>query len=114
MDETNAKDADAGEIESTTNETPVDVDKKIRDYCMEMSASFTRAEGEREFRREATNRLAEQLHMEKSDLDFCAKTFHKGNFDEASQRMADQRNLYVRIFGEPTGDTEDDDMADLD
>lgn len=98
------------------NQVEIDVDKKIRDFCTEMSNSFLRTEAERDFRKNAVENLSELLKMSKSDLSFVARTYHKGDFDEKTQRMSKQRDLYVRIFGEPTTENDrsgfDDDHDD--
>lgn len=98
--------------QTDSNEVQVDVEKRIKDFCAEMSASFLRGEAERDFRKEAIARLSEQTGIEKSVLNFCAKTYHKQDFDEKTKSAEEQREFYVRIFGEPTGDNSGDDFDD--
>jgi hypothetical protein len=75
------------------------VAKAVKDFCDEMSASFSRAGGERDFQKEAVARLAEEHELDKKILRKLAKTYHASNF--ATQK-ADQEEFevtYEALFG---------------
>lgn len=83
------------------NEVPLDVDKAVKDYCVEMSASMIRSEAEKDFRREATANISEKTMVSKQVLAFCARTYHKQDFDDKTQRTKEQTDFYIKLFGEP-------------
>lgn len=97
-----------------SDEVQVDVEKAVKDFCVEMSASMIRSEAERDFRKEATSRMSEKTGISKDVLNFCARTYHKQDFDTKTQRAKDQMDFYTQIFGEPAGnnDGEHDDNFD--
>jgi len=106
MDETQP---DVATTVPETNEAPLDVDKKIKDYCVEMSNSMLRTEAERDFRKAATENLFEITKVPKSVLNFCARTYHSQDFDERSKTEEEKRTFYVRLFGEPEGNDNQND-----
>lgn len=56
--------------------------KHIMDVMFEISASKTRAEGEKDFQREAINDLYDKFKIPKKLLNRFAKTYHKQNYSE--------------------------------
>lgn len=73
--------------------------KAIVDFCNEMSASMTRAEGEREFQREAVKNIAEQHQMDKKMLKRIARIYHTGKFSRTQEENTELENTYTTIFG---------------
>jgi hypothetical protein len=73
--------------------------KAIQDAMLEMSASFSRAEGEREFQRECIKNLAEKLSIEKSILRKMARVYHASNFHTVSAEQDEFETVYQEVFG---------------
>ena len=75
------------------------VAKAVKDFCVEMSASMSRKQGESDFQREAVKNLAEEHELDKKILRKIAKTYHASNF--ATQK-ADQEEFevtYEALYG---------------
>ena len=72
--------------------------KKIQDACFEISASFTRAEGEKDFVKVAIADLAEATEIPKKHLAKIAKLYHKSNKDSVAAEQESTNELYDRIF----------------
>jgi Transcriptional regulator DsbA len=72
--------------------------KKIQDVCFELSASFTRQEGERDFQKEAIAELSEVTDIPKKHISKIAKLYHKSNKDAVEAEQASTNELYDRIF----------------
>lgn len=94
---------------SDNNEVEIDIEKAIKDFCVEFSASCIRTEAERDFRKEAINLLSEKINVDKKTIAFCGKTYHKQDFNEKSVQQAELQMFYAKIFGEPDMQQEDDD-----
>ena len=73
--------------------------KAIADFCTEMSASMTRAEGEREFQREAVKNIAEQHQIDKKMLKRIARIYHTGKVSSTQEENTELENTYTTIFG---------------
>jgi len=56
--------------------------KAIMDAMMEISASKTRAEGERDFQKEALNDLYDKFKIPKRLLSRFARAYHRQNYTE--------------------------------
>lgn len=82
--------------------------KKIKDFCVEMSASMLRAEAERDFRKDAVTKLHEELELPKKHLNQIAKTYHKQNFEEQSETQSEFETLYEETFGLAEEEQEED------
>ena len=75
-----------------------ETDKKaLRDFLGEMSASMARAEGEREFQREAIKDFAEKYTMDKKVLRKLAKTYHQSNFHTHKQEFEEFAELFEEV-----------------
>ena len=75
-----------------------ETDKKaLRDFLGEMSASFTRAEAEREFQREAIKNFADKYTMDKKVLRKLAKTYHQSNFHTHKQEFEEFAELFEEV-----------------
>lgn len=72
--------------------------KKIKDACIEISASMTRAEGEKIYQKEAIVALAEETEVPKKYLNKLAKLYHKQNRDQVVAEMESTDAFYDRIF----------------
>lgn len=74
--------------------------KVIKDFCDEMSASMARAEGERDFQKEAVKNLADEHELDKSLLKKMAKTYHRSNFATTTSDFEKFAEVYTSLFGE--------------
>lgn len=72
--------------------------KKIKDACVELSASMARVEGEKLFQKEALTELAEATEVPKKYLSKIARLYHRQNKDEVSAEAESTVELYDRIF----------------
>lgn len=77
------------------------VAKAVKDFCDEMSASFSRTAGERDFQKEAVKNLAEQHELDKKILRKMAKTYHASNFATQVADHAEFEETYEALFGKP-------------
>ena len=68
--------------------------KRIKDCMEELSNSFTRVEGERDFAKEAISSLSEEVDLPKKVLNQMAKIYHKQNIAEVTGDFADMSELY--------------------
>lgn len=75
-----------------------DSDKQAIKGCMkEMSASYARVEGEREFQREALKELEDKVGIKAKYLRKMARIYHKQNLVELTAEMEDLEGLYEAI-----------------
>jgi TRAP-type mannitol/chloroaromatic compound transport system substrate-binding protein len=72
--------------------------KKIRDACVEISASMTRAEAEKTLQKEAVAALAEETEIPKKYLNKLVKLYHKQNKDQVFAETESTDALYDRVF----------------
>ena len=72
--------------------------KKIKDCMFEISSSFTRTEGEKDFIKEAIAELSETTEIPKKFLNRIAKIYHKQNRDAVGIEQENTGELYDRIF----------------
>lgn len=72
--------------------------KKIKDACIEISASMARAEGEKDFQKEAIAELAEATEVPKKFLRKIANLYHKSNRDAIEAEQESTVELYDRVF----------------
>lgn len=73
--------------------------KEIKDLMNELSASYTRAEGERDFVKEAIKNLADKHELDKKILKKMSRVFHKSNFHTLSQENEDFEAMYETVLG---------------
>lgn len=73
--------------------------KAVKSFCDEMSASMARAEGERDFQKEAVKNLADEHELDKSLLKKMAKTYHRSNFATQKQDQEAFELAYEELFG---------------
>ena len=99
--------------ENDKNESQIDLDKIVKVFCNEMSNSMVRIEAERDFQKEAINNIHEKTGIEKNVLKFCAKTYHKQNFEETQERLTEEQEFYIKIFGEAEDVSSEDTDEDL-
>ena len=71
--------------------------KAILDCMKELSASMTRAEGEREFQREAIKELCDNLELNKKTFRRMAKVYHKQNFTKEIEEHEEFETMYETI-----------------
>ena len=69
----------------------------ILDCMKELSASMTRAEGEREFQREAIKELCDNLELSKKTFRRMAKVYHKQNFNKEIEEHEEFESMYETI-----------------
>lgn len=73
--------------------------KAVKSFCDEMSASMARAEGERDFQKEAVKNLADEHELDKSLLKKMAKTYHRSSFATQKQDQEAFELAYEELFG---------------
>ena len=72
--------------------------KKIKDLCIEMSASMSRSEGERSFQSEAVKELAKDTEVPAKYLKKITRLYHKSNRDAVETENESTVELYDKIF----------------
>lgn len=80
------------------------IKKSIKDFCDEMSASMSRAGGERTFQKEAIKLLADKYELDKKILKKMASAYFSSNFATQKQDQEDFETAYVSVFGTPGGE----------
>lgn len=76
--------------------------KAIKKVMEEISASFTRIEGERDFIKEAINDCAEKYELNKKTFRKLAKVYHKQNFSREVAEHEEFETMYEQLTGETT------------
>jgi hypothetical protein len=74
--------------------------KVLRDLCGELSASMSRAEGERDFQKEAISDFAERYEVDKKIVKQVAKIYHRQNYHAISSEHHVLHKCYQQVFGE--------------
>jgi hypothetical protein len=87
--------------EIVTPSDPVTI-KAIQEACKEISASMTRAEGEKDFQKEAIAELAEKTQIPKKFLNKIARLYHRQNRQEVEAEQDATVELYDKIFPDTT------------
>jgi len=77
-----------------------EIKKAIKKCLEEISNSMTRTEGERDFIKEAINKICEEYTINKKTFRKMARTFHKRNFSREVQDNEEFENMYETITGE--------------
>jgi hypothetical protein len=72
--------------------------KAIADLCFEMSASMTRAEGERDFQKEAIKNIAEKFELDKKMLRKIARIHHQSKFSTVQEENSELESMYKTVF----------------
>jgi len=73
-------------------------DRKVILDCMkEISASMSRAEGEREFMRESIKEICEKYELSKKTFRRMAKVYHKQNFSLELEEHEEFETMYQTI-----------------
>ena len=72
--------------------------KAIADFCDEMSASMTRAAGERDFQKEAVKNIAEKHELDKKMLRKISKIFHQSKFSTVQEENSELETVYQTVF----------------
>lgn len=83
--------------------------KQIKDACIEIDASMTRAAGEKDLQKEAIASLHEATAIPKKHLNKIARLYHRANKDAVVAENEATVDLYERIFPDTTQDTQDTD-----
>ena len=81
--------------------------KQIKDACIEIDASMTRAGGEKDFQKEAIAALFEETKIPKKHLNKIARLYHRANKDAVVAENEATVDLYERIFPESNQATSD-------
>jgi CBS-domain-containing membrane protein len=71
---------------------------KLKDGIKEISNSWTRIEGERQFVKDALDRLEEELDVSKKDVRKLAKIYHQQNLDQVLEEYQEIEVAYNRIM----------------
>ncbi len=72
--------------------------KAIVDLCFEMSASMTRAEGERNLQKEAIKEIAEKFELDKKMIRKIARIYHQSKFSTVQEENSELENMYQTVF----------------
>jgi hypothetical protein len=72
--------------------------KKIKDACIEVSSSMTRADAEKTLQKEAIAALAEETEIPKKYISRISKLYHKQNRDQVFAETEATDAFYDRIF----------------
>lgn len=72
--------------------------KRIKDACVEISASMTRVESEKDFQKEALTELSKLTDIPKKFLAKTVKLYHKSNKAEVEAENETTSELYDRVF----------------
>jgi len=72
--------------------------KKILSVMQEVSASYSRIQGERDYVKEAITALSKDFSIPKRTLNKLSKVLHKGNFDEEAGQFEDFSDLYETLI----------------
>ena len=73
--------------------------KKVFDCLKELDASMLRAAAEKDFQKEAIERLTEEVQIDKKHVKSMARIYHKQNFTAVQQDNEDLVALYEEIVG---------------
>ena len=76
--------------------------KAIKKCMDELSASMARAEGEREFIKEAINNICEEYEMSKKTFRKLARVYHKQNFSREVAEHEEFETMYEQITSTTT------------
>lgn len=76
--------------------SPVDQDA-IFSVIKEISNSMTRAEGEKDYQKEAINELSEKYNIDKKYFRRMASDYHKDQFDQKAAEADSYEQLYETI-----------------
>ena len=68
--------------------------KKLLSAVKEISNSMTRADAERDFKKDAITAIADKLDLEKKYVRKLAVIFHKQNYNEVQQEREELEVLY--------------------
>lgn len=71
--------------------------KKLLDAVKECSASMTRIEGERDFIKEATKKVSDDLKLPKKIVNRLVKVYHKQNYDQEIATHEQFEQLYETV-----------------
>ena len=71
--------------------------KKLFDAIKECSDSMTRIEGEKDFIKEATKKVCEDLKLPKRLVNRLVKVYHKQNYDEEVATHEQFETLYETV-----------------
>lgn len=74
--------------------------KQIKDACIEISSSLARADGEKEFQKEAIGELSKATNVPGKYLKKIASLYHRQNKSEAEAENESTSELYDRIFSQ--------------
>ena len=75
--------------------------KKVRDCLEEISNSYTRTEGERDFVKEAIEHLSEEVDIPKKIIRKMSRIYHKQNLSEVAGEMEDIEALMDTVSETP-------------
>lgn len=78
--------------------------KAIKKVMEEISASFTRIEGERDFIKEAISDCSEKYELNKKTFRKLAKVYHKQNFSREVAEHEEFETMYEQLTGETSVD----------
>jgi nitrate reductase beta subunit len=87
-----------GSNSSTKSLTPEDI-KKLKGALKEMDDSMTRGQAEKDLQKSITTKMVEEVGVSKKIFKRMAKTFHKADFDMATEEDRDFASTYETVTG---------------
>jgi len=76
--------------------------ESIKKAMQEISNSMTRIDGERDYIKEAINKVCEDHELKKSVFRKLARTYHKQNFSKEVAEHNEFESMYEELTGETT------------
>lgn len=76
--------------------------ESIRKVLVELSASLTRIEGERDYIKETVKNVCEEMELNKKTFRKLIRTYHKQNFSKEVADNEEFETMYELITGETT------------
>lgn len=70
---------------------------KVLGAMKEISNSMTRVDAEKDFQKEAAERVADEVGINKKYINALAKFYHKQNFAQVQQEKEELEDLYESI-----------------
>ena len=86
--------------------------KKIRDVVIEINGAMTRIASEKDFIKEAIERLTEEVEISKKVVSKMAKVYYKQNLSEVLGEAEDLESIYTIVMQENSRSENDESDSD--
>lgn len=71
--------------------------KKLKNCVKELSNSMTRVDAERDYQKDAINKISDEIGVGKKQVRALARIYHKQNFVDFSEEQEEVISLYESI-----------------